>query len=692
MPRKKTNKEFINELAIKNPDIELLEEYINNKTKIKVKCKKCQYEWNVIPHDLIHGHGCPKCANKENGIQKTKTNEEFVKELSVKNPDVEPLEKYISAHTKIRVKCLRCNYIWSATPNKLLRDRGCPKCAGTMKKTHEEFVEALEKRFPQKFDVLDKYVNNRTKLRVKCKDCNYEWLVRPEVLLKSKGCIKCVAKGEEELSLKTNEDFIKALNIKNPSIEILEDYMNITAKIKSKCRICDYEWRAHPRDLLKGKRCPKCSINEKKSNEEFIRELEGRWPGRFEPLEKYDGNKTKIKIKCLKCGYINNITPDNILRNGGCPSCSGNLKKNTNEYKKAVETKFPGKFKILGKYINSSKKIETQCLKCGNIWSVAPRDLLSATYGCPICAGSTKKTTEEFTAQLETVHPGRFKVLGEYKGAQKKIKLQCLVCGDIFESEPLNLLQGHSCPKCSNCKRRTTQSYKEEVEALWPGKYEIIGEYIDTHTSIKVRCPVCGFERTTDPKSLIKGLDCPKCIGRAQKTTEEFKKELEEKYPGKYEILGEYITANDKIKVRCLRCNNTWSSKPSRLLLGGGCPRCKESHGEKTITTILDRNNIEYIPQYITKECKYEKPLRFDFAIFRDSELSLIIEYDGEIHFKAINYFGGEEHLKKVKKRDSIKNDYCKANNIPLLRVPYTQKDRIEEIVVGKLKELKLIS
>jgi hypothetical protein len=50
----------------------------------------------------------------------------------------------------------------------------------------------------------------------------------------------------------------------------------------------------------------------------------------------------------------------------------------------------------------------------------------------------------------------------------------------------------------------------------------------------------------------------------------------------------------------------------------------------------------------------------------------MLIEYDGEQHFNSINYWGGDEKLKKIQIYDTIKNEYAKRNNIKLIRIPYT--------------------
>lgn len=62
-------------------------------------------------------------------------------------------------------------------------------------------------------------------------------------------------------------------------------------------------------------------------------------------------------------------------------------------------------------------------------------------------------------------------------------------------------------------------------------------------------------------------------------------------------------------------------------------------------------------------------PARFDFYVNEQ----YLIEYDGEQHF--IDSFYGT--LNKIQQRDKIKNSYCKQNNIPLIRIPYTHKENI---------------
>lgn len=79
-----------------------------------------------------------------------------------------------------------------------------------------------------------------------------------------------------------------------------------------------------------------------------------------------------------------------------------------------------------------------------------------------------------------------------------------------------------------------------------------------------------------------------------------------------------------------------------------------------------------YIPQHKFDDCVHKRRLPFDFYL---PEKRICIEYDGMQHEKPIEYFGGKKGFENTKIRDKIKNDYCKANNIKLIRVSYKIKD-----------------
>jgi hypothetical protein len=96
----------------------------------------------------------------------------------------------------------------------------------------------------------------------------------------------------------------------------------------------------------------------------------------------------------------------------------------------------------------------------------------------------------------------------------------------------------------------------------------------------------------------------------------------------------------------------------------------------------LKKVGLVYEIQYTFNDCLNIKKLPFDFYL---PEYNICIEYDGEQHFRPIDYFGGLETFNKQKERDNIKNKYCENNNIEILRIAYYDYKNIEYIIKSKL-------
>ena len=68
--------------------------------------------------------------------------------------------------------------------------------------------------------------------------------------------------------------------------------------------------------------------------------------------------------------------------------------------------------------------------------------------------------------------------------------------------------------------------------------------------------------------------------------------------------------------------------------------------------------------------------LPFDFAIIEKGKLLGLIEYDGLQHFRG--WGSDKEDLENIKRRDSIKDNYCKNNDIQLVRITYKEYSNLE--------------
>lgn len=111
---------------------------------------------------------------------------------------------------------------------------------------------------------------------------------------------------------------------------------------------------------------------------------------------------------------------------------------------------------------------------------------------------------------------------------------------------------------------------------------------------------------------------------------------------------------------------------------------CLKSKGEQKVFNILKSNNINFITQYTFENLISEYnnlKYKFDFAILdNNNNLKYLIEYDGEQHFEKFVRESGwcnRENFMKTQYHDEIKNQYCEQNQIPLIRIPYTQLSKL---------------
>ena len=361
-------------------------------------------------------------------------------------------------------------------------------------------------------------------------------------------------------------------------------------------------------------------------------------------------------------------------------------KKTHEEYVAQVNIIAPNIY-VVGIYDGNSTKIMHKCKVCGCEWMVRPSSILSGR-GCPECAKhnrakSNTKTHEQYVLELFSKNPN-IEVVGKYIGSDEKIEVLCKICGNRWFAKAADLLHSGSCSQCSRiAKAKTNTQYASELHAINPDVIAI-EKYINSYTKIKHRCLKCGHEWMAMPNSLLHGNHCPKCSRR--KSHEEYVKELKTKNPN-IEVVDTYINANTNILHKCKICGYQWVVRPSHILRGLGCPHCKETSGEQAVRRWLIDNCVTYEIQKRFVDCKNQRTLPFDFYL---PDYNCCIEYDGEQHFREVEYWGGQEYLSMLQKNDKIKNDYCEKHEIFLIRIKYDED--VGLILDNKLKPMILNS
>lgn len=296
---------------------------------------------------------------------------------------------------------------------------------------------------------------------------------------------------------------------------------------------------------------------------------------------------------------------------------------------------------------------------------------------------SKKFTIEEVKQQIKELDNSFILLSEDYKGIHSKLLFKHLKCNNTFEMTLLSFKNGYRCPYCSGKHKYTTEEFQNKLNELTNNKYKMLSEYKSTFKKIKLQCLDCNNTFEMRPNNLINGQGCPYCSGKHRYTVEEIKEIFnKDKH---YEIINidNYKNYKSKFKVKHLDCNrifetnlDTWINQKSR------CPECSISIGENLVYEWLENNNFEFIHNHPFKDCKDKRVLPFDFYLPKEN---ICIEFDGPQHHEETFY---SKDLEDRIKKDNIKTEYCKKNNIKLIRINKI-KD-IEIILTEELNSLKV--
>lgn len=139
---------------------------------------------------------------------------------------------------------------------------------------------------------------------------------------------------------------------------------------------------------------------------------------------------------------------------------------------------------------------------------------------------------------------------------------------------------------------------------------------------------------------------------------------------------------NGKSKWNCVcQCGTRKVVDGYKLRSGETCScGCLKSKSEEKICRVLDQHGIAYEVQKVFEDCKDKGVLPFDIFI---PSMNCAIEYDGIFHYEVLD--GLNNDLESQQRRDMIKTEYCAQHNIRLIRIPYWDKNNIEQIIYDQL-------
>lgn len=206
--KKKTHEQFVQEVYNQvGNEYTIIGNYISSAIPIKTKHNKCDTVWEIRPNNfIVHKQRCPNCMKEVLIKKRTKSHEQFVEEVyQIFGDEITVIGKYSHNKKKVKVIHNKCNNIYDAQPNCLLRGNGCKKCADkqngfNQRKTQKQFEIEVLLKGKGEYQVTGEYTLDYKHVKLKHLICNQEYLVTPTNFLQGYRCPVCnESKGERKI-------------------------------------------------------------------------------------------------------------------------------------------------------------------------------------------------------------------------------------------------------------------------------------------------------------------------------------------------------------------------------------------------------------------------------------------------------------------------------------------------------------
>jgi ssDNA-binding Zn-finger/Zn-ribbon topoisomerase 1 len=347
-------------------------------------------------------------------------------------------------------------------------------------------------------------------------------------------------------------------------------------------------------------------------------------------------------------------------------------------------------------YVNRRTKVELICSKHGS-WLTYTEQLFRG-QGCPKCgkkiAGKKRRLTfNDFVKRANEIHSIEYEYYKEgYVKSSSKLKIKCPIHGIFIQGAGEHLYSKQGCPKCgnivnSNKRKLPLNEFISRSNEVHNNFYDYsLVDYVRSSTKVKIKCPTHGYFMQ-EPQNHLNGSRCPKCslaeqVKRQTKPREVFIEQSILIHGETYDYsLIDYVRSSLNVKIVCEK-HGMFLQTPNSHLTGSGCPNCNISRGEELVKLILKSHNIKFKQQKTFDGLKDVRNLKCDFYL---KDYNTVIEFNGRQHYEPVMAFGGEQSFLETLRRDNIKREYLKKNNIKLLEVHY-KNDDVETLILNFLK------
>ena len=318
-------------------------------------------------------------------------------------------------------------------------------------------------------------------------------------------------------------------------------------------------------------------------------------------------------------------------------------------------------------------------------------------------------TTIEFIKRASIIHKEKYSYNKTDLNNRDEKGRVCIICpihGEFWQRVDHHL-NGCGCKRCSSSKPRkkrgvgygsmTIEEFIQKARKIHGDKYDYSKvKYINRRTDVCIICPIHG-EFLQTPDNHLQGKGCQKCgfqnsRDKKRKTLERFIFECKKIFGDLFDYSKSIYNGNKKdLIVKCNSCGRYFKITPhNHLIHKEGCPFCKMSKLEKYVEKILIDNEIEYERQKVFKWFIDGKSVKkSDFYLPKQN---LVIECQGLQHFKAVEWFGGEDVYNNLVNRDLLKKKLCEEHGIRVIYYSDLNIDYPYEVITNEEKLIEKIN
>ena len=242
------------------------------------------HEWIDSVCHRHAGRGCPICSNRIVLIGYNDFAHAYP-ELATqwhptKNGALSPVDITKSSNKKVWWICSK-GHEWQAPVARRIDGHGCPYCANRSVQTgYNDFAHEHPELIASWDSVrnvgIDPHKITSMSDKVVWWKCEFGHSYRTTVKHRSQGtaCPKCAIEEKAQKLIKEHAlNFIARFHKANKNfhvIELLGEYTGVWEKLKCRCKVCGFEWKTTPANLLDGCGCPRCACTQTSFQEQFI--------------------------------------------------------------------------------------------------------------------------------------------------------------------------------------------------------------------------------------------------------------------------------------------------------------------------------------------------------------------------------------------------------------------------------------